>query len=230
MQSSWSRKRSLDRWKPGITDILSLLALVVAIIAAWIALDTKREQYDERLSVKIEPYEPSFIHSGIGCGPLAMLIKPYRITLINTGNSALTITRSMIDIGVDNNVGRAHSQDIILLGEQGSQTPLPLKLEASDSRVYYTMANYLLPPSVTTLLCSGVAMGEPAPDRNAIVQRLLQASVDLMGNPIHPAPTTSGAPSFLWAADLSDLPPISVQVETARGATVSERIIDKATP
>jgi len=225
-QVSNSRRRT-----PTLSDILSLLALIVAMFAAWISLDTKHQQYDERLSIGIEAYEPSFIHASVTCGAVATLIKPYRITLINTGNAPLTITRSMVDIGGDKpGAGLVHSQDIILLGEQGSQTALPLKLEAADSKVYYTLASYPLPPAVTTLLCSGAAMGQPLPDRDAIVRRLQEASVDLQGNTIHPQAAMQAGPAFLWAPDLSDFPPMSIQVETARGGKAADRIIDKAAP
>lgn len=38
-----------------LSDGIALVALAASIVAAWIAFDTKREQYSERLSVSVIP-------------------------------------------------------------------------------------------------------------------------------------------------------------------------------
>jgi len=212
-----------------LSDGIALVALAASIVAAWIAFDTKREQYSERLSVSVDPYAPQFLGQGVACAALAAYFKPYRITLINTGNIPLSITESNISIG-DGHPYLSGSRDLILLGDAGAKTPLPLKLEPADSRVYYTVAAYPLTPAITSLLCAGVQQGQPAPDREEAARILAEASVDLAGRPAPLGSVPYDPAGAAWSGTVSDLPRLRVTITTAKNATFTAQIIDKAIP
>lgn len=208
------------------TTLLGLCALAVAIYAAWEPRQTRHEQFDESLQIRVDTYLPQNLEAGVACGPFPVLMKPYRVTIINTGHVPLTIMGSDVyreSGGQD--AGGASMQTLMMSSASNESTPLPLQLDAGDVRSYVAVLPYSIAPVAATILCNPL---NPGMSRSEMVRALVRAKIDLLGKPIHPAEPPQTGPAFLLAGDLSNLPPLRIFVRTANGKTQTYSFTDKA--
>ena len=139
---------------------VAIVSLFVAIAAVALPYFEQRRQFQvlqtEELAVRLNPHTDGPIRiSDKNFGPMGRLVQvPWGLTLSNTGNQKLSITRYSVTTGASPNSTYYTGIDGGMLQSDQKPLDLPLTLEPGESRSLVLFIGILVPQSVYEVLSS----------------------------------------------------------------------------
>jgi len=140
--------------------VVAIISLVVAIAAVAIPYLEQRRQFQvlqtEELDVRLNPHTDGPIRIiGNYLGPMGRLVQiPWRLSLSNTGNQKLSITKYSVTTGATPNSTSYSGIDGGMLQSDQKPLDLPLTLDPGESRSFVLFVGILVPPPVYEVLSS----------------------------------------------------------------------------